>query len=165
MTNKLNKGGFTLIELLVVVLIIGILSSVALPQYTKAVEKSRASEAQAWLSDFVQGEAIYKMANGDYTATLGDLDIALPTSLKNFTVPASATKGNGTVQIALPRSGTSSTPYTLTVIMTHNVADGTDTIQRYCTGTGVSTCKAISNGATCANDGGTGDTPWCYKAS
>ncbi len=57
--------GFTLIELLVVVLIIGILSAVALPQYTKAVEKSRAAEAIQILRYMHQQGELCVLEKGD----------------------------------------------------------------------------------------------------
>ena len=59
-----NKKAFTLIELLVVVLIIGILSAIALPQYTKAVEKTRLSEATQNVAHLQKAIDMYLLANG-----------------------------------------------------------------------------------------------------
>ena len=78
--GRTATAGFTLIELLVVVLIIGILAAVALPQYTWAVEKSRASEALAVLKTFRDAEEVYYMANGSYADNPEDLDVKVPQS-------------------------------------------------------------------------------------
>ena len=80
------KKGFTLIELLVVVLIIGILSAVALPQYEKAVRKSRIAEAKVVLRALITAEDFYFLANGSmsYWDSWDDLDIQVPTESKNW---------------------------------------------------------------------------------
>ena len=73
-----KNAGFTLIELLVVVLIIGILAAVALPQYTKAVEKSRLMKWAPLLKALANAEEAYWMANGQYTPKIEDLDVNFP---------------------------------------------------------------------------------------
>ena len=70
-----TRKGFTLLELLVVVVIIGILAAVALPQYRKAVEKSRMVEAITAVEAIAKANEIYKLVNGTYTNNINNLDI------------------------------------------------------------------------------------------
>ena len=63
--------GFTLIELLVVVIIIGILAALAIPQYTKTIERAHWAEAIDNLGQLRAAEIRYFAENDAYTPGTG----------------------------------------------------------------------------------------------
>jgi prepilin-type N-terminal cleavage/methylation domain-containing protein len=64
----LAKKGFTLVELMVVIVIVGILAAVAIPKFTQASHKAKASEFPTVLSSIYSAEHSYEAENGSFVA-------------------------------------------------------------------------------------------------
>lgn len=73
------KKAFTLVELIIVVIIIGILASIAIPQFNKTMERSRIAEASAVLGALRGAQLRYILENpSGYAIDLTKLDIEPP---------------------------------------------------------------------------------------
>ena len=122
--NISRLGGFTLIELLVVVLIIGILAAVALPEYGKAVERSRMTEAITLMDSVVKAQRRKFMQTNHYASRFEGLDVS-PKGAKGeqyFTKgdPQTGAGGNG-FEIFLVKSD-----FTASGVLASRMVDGND---------------------------------------
>lgn len=139
--HKRTNAGFTLIELLVVVLIVGILSAVALPQYTTAVEKSRSAEALTLMDAISNAAGRYRLQKDVWPSDFAYLDVEIPKinndtyGGKNFIMkmgPLDSTSGSKFVIVAERRDLTTTQgKYALKTILTEK-DDGTITAVRKC---------------------------------
>jgi prepilin-type N-terminal cleavage/methylation domain-containing protein len=77
MNARTNKG-FTLVELMVVIVIVGILAAVAVPKFTVASHKAKASEFPTVLTSVYTAEHTYQAEVGTFAATFTDMGVSIP---------------------------------------------------------------------------------------
>src|SRR4051812_38616194 len=109
MTSQRMASGFTLIELMIIVAIIGILASIAIPNFIKFQAKSKQSEAKTNLKAVFTAEKAYYGEKDAYNTSFGSIGFQ-PESGNRYNYSVGGTKiTQDTVRfpvVVSPASGT-----------------------------------------------------------
>ena len=117
-----NKSGFTLLEIIIVIIIVGVLASLALPQFTSVIERSRGGEALNNLSA-LRGAMVRCgfVNNGVYTTcAMGSLDVAQPGTAANASFTYTVAGSGGSFTVTATRNTANNGDGTSTVFITQN---------------------------------------------
>ncbi len=98
--------GFTLIELMITVAIVGIIASIAVPNYFEYVKRTARTEAITALLDAANKQEQYFVDNREYTEELADLGVSTTTENGFYTISAEVDNASSTFEFkAIPKSG------------------------------------------------------------
>ena len=92
--NMKHAKGFTLIELMIVVVIVGIISMIAIPQYTQYIVRGNRAAAQAFMMDISSRQKQYLLDARSYAPDLATLSMTAPQNVTtNYTLAIDVTAG------------------------------------------------------------------------
>jgi type II secretion system protein G len=82
--RSLLQKGFTLVELMIVVVIVGILSAIALPNFLNQQNKAKATCAKTQVSALAKEQQVYYAENSSFAADATTLGTTLPAACNGY---------------------------------------------------------------------------------